>query len=123
MKLDHIQLAMPAGKEDEARNFFIKILEMAEATKPEPLVPRGGCWFRKDRVIIHLGVEKNFIPQKKAHPAFIVNDLLNLEKKLKEKSYDVIWDDTLPDRKRLYTTDPFGNRIEFLQDGHGFSQK
>jgi catechol 2,3-dioxygenase-like lactoylglutathione lyase family enzyme len=123
MKLDHIQLAMPQGKEDEARSFFINILEMEEETKPEPLASRGGCWFRKDGVLVHLGVEKNFTPQKKAHPAFIADNLLNLEKKLKEKSYDVIWDDALPNCNRFYTTDPFGNRIEFLKNGDGFSQK
>ena len=123
MKLDHIQLAMPRSKEDEARNFFIEILEMKEEIKPEPLASRGGCWFRKDGVSVHLGVEKNFVPQKKAHPAFIVSDLLDLEKKLKEKSYEVIWDDALPTSDRCYTIDPFGNRIEFLKDGDGFSQK
>ena len=123
MKLDHIQLAMPVGREDEARGFFIGILEMKEEEKPEPLASRGGCWFRKKGVIVHVGVEKSFIPQKKAHPAFVVENLTNLEQKLKEKSYQVIWDEALPNRKRFYTTDSFGNRIEFLKEGDGFNQK
>lgn len=122
MKLDHIQLAMPEGKEEEARSFFIGILEMEEEEKPEPLASRGGCWFRKEEVIVHVGVENSFVPQKKAHPAFVVENLTNLEKKLKEKSYQVIWDEALPNRKRFYTTDSFGNRIEFLKAGDGFNQ-
>ena len=123
MILDHILLTMPAGKKDEARGFFVGILEMKEEEVPEPLASRGGCWFRKENVIIHVGVEKDFVPQKKAHPAFVVNDLANMERKLKANNYDVIWDDVLPDRTRFYSTDSFGNRIEFLKDGDGFSQK
>ena len=123
MKLDHIQLAMLKGKENEAREFFVGILEMKEEEKPERLASRGGCWFRKDGAIVHLGVEKGFIPQKKAHPAFVVDDLAGLEKKLIEQNYEVTWDDAIPDRKRFYTTDPFGNRIEFLREGDGFNQR
>ncbi len=69
------------------------------------------------------GVEKEFSPQKKAYPAFCITDLEILERKLKEHNYEVIWDNALPERKRFYSTDPFGNRIEFLQDGDGFNQK
>ena len=123
MKLDHIQLAMPEGRENEARSFFIGILEKKEEEKPESLASRGGCWFRKEDVIVNVGVENSFVPQKKAHPAFVVEDLTSLEEKLKEKSYQVTWDETLPNRKRFYTTDSFGNRIEFLKEGDGFKQK
>ena len=123
MKFDHLQLAMPPGEEDKARSFFIDIFEMKEEKKPEPLDSRGGCWFRKDDVILHIGVEKEFKPQKKAHPALIVEDLGFLEKKLKDNGYEVIWDHALPNRARYYTADPFGNRIEILQEGDGFSQK
>lgn len=123
MKLDHIQLAMPKGKEAEARAFFTGLLQMTEETKPEPLAARGGCWFRKDGVVLHLGVEENFKPQKKAHPAFTVQNLGRLEKMLVSQGYEVTWDTALPDRKRFYTTDPFGNRIEFLRDGDGFGDR
>ncbi len=123
MKLDHIQIAMPSGGEDDARSFFSGLLGMVEEDKPYPLSTRGGCWFRKGSVIIHVGVDKDFVPQKKGHPGFIFPDLKELERKLKKEGYDVIWDNALADRTRFYSNDPFGNRIEFMQDGDGFSQK
>ena len=123
MKIDHIQLAMPEGGEGNARRFFSDILGMTEVEKPYPLSERGGCWFEQGSAIIHLGVEKEFAPQGKAHPAFVVPKLNELAAKLIENDYEVIWDDALANRSRFYTSDPFGNRIEFLKDGDGFTQK
>jgi catechol 2,3-dioxygenase-like lactoylglutathione lyase family enzyme len=123
MKLDHIQLAMPKGGEAKASAFFSGILGMVEEEKPCPLSKRGGCWFRKGSVILHVGVDQDFRPQKKAHPAFVVADLIAIEAKLKGNDHEAIRDEALPDRDRFYTSDPFGNRIEFLKDGDGFSQK
>ncbi len=114
---------MPKGEEEKARIFFSGILGMDEDEKPYPLSERGGCWFRKGSVILHIGVDKEFSPQKKAHPAFVVPNLNELEKKLKEKDFEVVWDEALPNRTRFYSTDPFGNRIEFMKDGDGFYQK
>ena len=123
MKLDHIQLAMPRGREDEARTFFTGVLGMAEEEEPHPLSERGGVWFRSGGAILHLGVEDDFRPQKKAHPAFVVPDLSALAGKLNESGVQVIWDDALPERERFYAPDPFGNRLEFIAEGDGFSEK
>ncbi len=123
MKLDHIQLAMPKGLEEKARAFFSGILGMAEEEKPYPLSERGGCWFRRGSVVLHVGVDKAFLPQKKAHPAFVIPQLHELESKLKENDFDIVWDEALPERKRFYSSDPFGNRIEFMNEGDGFSEK
>lgn len=123
MLLDHIQLVMPRGRETDARAFFMNILGMAEEEKPASLAARGGCWFRANNVLLHIGVEEDFKPQKKAHPALIVSDLDALAQTLQSAGYPVSWDDFLPDRRRFYSTDPFGNRIEFLADGDGFSQR
>lgn len=121
--IDHVQLAMPPGGEEKARVFFGGLLGMIEEAKPEPLGGRGGCWFRSGRAILHLGVEKDFIPQKKAHPAFCVADIHDTAERLKANGFLVIWDDALPSRKRFYTNDPFGNRVELIHDGDGFGQK
>ena len=121
--LDHIQLAMPPGKEEKARSFFRDILGMAEEKKPDPLASRGGCWFRSGQAIVHIGVEKEFSPQKKAHPAFSVSDLDGLAQIMETKDIVVTWDHALPDRKRFYASDPFGNRIEFIQSGDGFGYR
>ncbi len=123
MRLDHIQLAMPVGAEEAARGFFGGLLGMSEESKPAPLASRGGCWFRSGSVIVHLGVEADFRPQRKAHPAFCRGDLDALATRLIAAGYPVSWDKALPDRRRFYTADPFGNRIEFLRDGDGFGQR
>jgi hypothetical protein len=75
LSLDHVQLAMPPGREDEARAFYEKVLQIPEAPKPPHLAKRGGCWFERGSLKIHLGVELDFRPAKKAYPAFIVGDL------------------------------------------------
>lgn len=123
MHLDHIQLAMPPGGEDRAREFFRDVLGMREEEKPEPLASRGGCWFRADSVVVHVGVEQAFSPQRKAHPAFCVADLDALAARLLAAAYPVTWDDAISSRRRFYTADPFGNRIEFIHDGDGFTQR
>lgn len=121
--LDHIQLAMPAGGEERARTFFSGILKMQEEQKPEVLASRGGCWFRTEKLIIHVGVDPDFKPQKKAHPAFLTHNLKELASTLQQANFPVSWDTSLPDRNRFFTKDPFGNRIEFLQFEDGFSQR
>ena len=70
-RLDHILLAMPAGREADARKFYQGILGIPEAVKPPDLAARGGCWFETGALQIHLGVEKNFAPARKAHPAIL----------------------------------------------------
>ncbi|MGE3800123.1 MAG: glyoxalase [Candidatus Kapaibacterium sp.] len=115
LTIDHIQLAMPRGEEEKARSYFTQLLGMEEERKPETLAMRGGCWFRSGVVVIHLGVENDFRPQKKAHPALVVLNLDLLATQLQEGGYPVQWDNALGDRRRFYSEDPFGNRIEFME--------
>lgn len=121
--IDHVQLAVPRGEEAQARWFYGRLLGLREVVKPEPLVSRGGAWFEGPGTIVHLGVQDNFIPAAKAHPAFIVSNLGALRLALQEAGIEITPDDILPDVFRFYAKDPFGNRIEFLQDGDGFSQR
>ncbi len=120
--LDHVQLAMPAGGEAAARQFYDGLLGLAEMPKPEPLRVRGGCWFAGNGVQIHLGVTPDFVPAGKAHPAFIVSDLEGLRQKLLAAGVKVAADTAVPHVHRFYASDPFGNRLEFIQDGDGFNQ-
>ena len=122
-RIDHIQLAIPPGGEAAARNFFVGVLGMSEEQKPEQLAARGGCWFRAGCVHIHCGVESPFQPQRKAHPALLVADLDGLARTVEAARSPVRWDDTVPGRRRFYTEDPFGNRIEFVATGCGFSEQ
>jgi catechol 2,3-dioxygenase-like lactoylglutathione lyase family enzyme len=114
-RLDHIQLAMPPGREDEARAFYQDVLGISEVSKPPHLAARGGCWFEHGDLKVHLGVEADFVPARKAHPAFIVDDLEALATALEQAGYRVAADQPLEGYERLYVSDPFGNRIELMQ--------
>lgn len=118
--LDHLQLAIPAGGEAQARLFYRDLLGFTEIEKPLQLQARGGAWFQINRVQIHLGVQPDFVPAKKAHPGFVVTDLSALADKLKEAGVDFQLDETVPGKRRGHCFDPFGNRIELIQQGDGF---
>jgi catechol 2,3-dioxygenase-like lactoylglutathione lyase family enzyme len=121
--LDHIQLAMPSGAEEAARCFYGELLGLAEIAKPAELADRGGCWFSGHGVQIHLGVEHEFAPARKAHPAFLVAHLDACRAHLERAGITPTPDETVPGVRRFYAADPFGNRIEFIQDGDGFGQR
>ncbi|MET3293198.1 UNVERIFIED_CONTAM: catechol 2,3-dioxygenase-like lactoylglutathione lyase family enzyme [Brevibacillus sp. OAP136] len=115
--IDHIQLAAPEGCEAEARRFFNDLLGWPEIPKPEILRKRGGVWFQCGTHQVHIGVQKDFVPATKAHPAFHVEKIDQLRAYLLEKGLPVIDDDARKDEgvSRFYLNDPFGNRLEFLE--------
>lgn len=115
LAIDHVQLAMPAGEESRARDFYGRVLGIPELKKPASLVGRGGAWFGEGRLQIHLGVDKDFAPARKAHPAFLVENLSAIAARLRAENYPVIEDELLPGYDRFFTADPFGNRIELMQ--------
>lgn len=116
LSIDHIQIAMPAGEENKARAFYIEQLGFTEIPKPPDLAKRGGAWFQAGSVQLHLGVEADFRPARKAHPAFVVDDLEALISNVQEAGYET---DTsqppLDGYKRAHVFDPFGNRIELME--------
>jgi ubiquinone/menaquinone biosynthesis C-methylase UbiE/catechol 2,3-dioxygenase-like lactoylglutathione lyase family enzyme len=112
--LDHVQVAMPRGEEARARAFYGRLLDLAELPKPASLAGRGGVWFACGQQMLHLGIEDDFHPQRKGHPAFCVADLAALRSRLTAAGNTVIPDDALPGYERFYAADPFGNRLEFL---------
>jgi catechol 2,3-dioxygenase-like lactoylglutathione lyase family enzyme len=113
--LDHIQIAAPEGCEPAAREFYGSLLGLQELEKPEPLPSRGGCWFQCGTQQLHIGVEKDFRPAKKAHPAFAVGDLNDLRQALLAHGVKVTDDTSLPGTRRFFAEDPWGNRLEFLE--------
>jgi catechol 2,3-dioxygenase-like lactoylglutathione lyase family enzyme len=115
INFDHIQLAIPAHEEATARAFYSDLLGLQEIEKPDALKARGGCWFQVGTLQLHLGVEANFRPAKKAHPAFRVKDYEDLQRRLEQAGFTVTPDAMLKDVERFYTHDPFGNRLEFIK--------
>jgi catechol 2,3-dioxygenase-like lactoylglutathione lyase family enzyme len=113
--IDHVQLAMPAGREDEATAFYEGVLGLARQPKPPHLAARGGCWFGDGAVRIHLGVEERFRPARKAHPALLVDDLDDLVARLTAAGHPVREEGGLDGFRQRYVDDPFGNRIELLE--------
>lgn len=114
-RLHHVQLAMPPGREGVARSFWGDVLGMDEVTKPAALVARGGCWFRSGDLELHIGVEDDFRPARKAHPGILVDDLDDLVARLTAAGIEAVPDDDFPGYRRVYVHDPFGNRLEFLE--------
>ena len=122
-QIDHVQFAMPRGEEEKARSFYGSVLGLTELEKPSSLSKRGGCWFSSEGVHVHLGVDSEFSPARKAHVGFCVSGLDALAARLESRGYEVLWDEALPGRRRFYTNDCFGNRLEFLADGDGLAQR
>ena len=122
MRIDHVQIAMPNGGEGEARAFYQGVVGMSEVEKPEPLRSRGGCWFVHGSCHVHLGVDPDFRPARKAHAAFLIQGLDDLAERLRDAGHPVRWSTELPGMDRFYSDDPFGNRLEFIRSGQGLSE-
>lgn len=112
--IDHVQLAIPPGGEDRARAFYIGKLGMVEVEKPLELAKRGGCWFASGTVQIHLGVDADFVPARRAHPALRCSHYDDLISRLKTAGLEVKDDANIPGIRRSHISDPFGNRIELI---------
>ncbi|MBQ1089564.1 VOC family protein [Streptomyces sp. B93] len=113
--VDHIQLAAPPGSEERLRAFYAGVLGMTEIPKPPALAARGGCWFQAGPVQLHLGIEDDFRPARKAHPGLRVTGIDSLAARLAAHGAPITWDDGLPGHRRFYSGDPVGNRLKFLE--------
>jgi catechol-2,3-dioxygenase len=116
VRLDHVQVAMPPGKELQAREFYGQLLGLTEIPKPNETASRGGVWFQCGELQLHLGVEEEFRAAKKAHPAFVVEGYRELIQRLQDRGYAVRSDYTIPGVVRSFVADPFGNRVEIIAD-------
>ncbi len=116
LAIDHVQLSIPPGEEGKARAFYVGVLGFTEVPKPASLAGRGGAWFTQGQVNLHLGIEADFRPLKKAHPALLVDDIEALVVRVRGAGHEV---DTaqppLDGYTRVHVLDPFGNRLELME--------
>ena len=119
VRIDHVQLAMPAGREADAVAFYDGVLGVPHVDKPPHLAARGGCWFETATLKLHLGVDAEFRPARKAHPALLVDGLPALVARLRSAGARVVDDEPLDGFDRVYVDDPFGNRIELMEPRPG----
>jgi catechol 2,3-dioxygenase-like lactoylglutathione lyase family enzyme len=113
--IHHVLLACPPGSEASSREFYARVLGLTEIEKPPALARKGGCWFRGHGIELHLGVETDFRPARKAHPGLLVNGIDVWAARLGAAGYPARFDDEFPGMRRFYTDDPLGNRLEFLE--------
>ena len=113
--IHHVQLACPAGSEPDLREFYLGVLGLAELQKPPVLAARGGCWFRGHGIELHLGVEQDFRPARKAHPALLVRGLGAYLARARAADCRIVEDDPLEGYARIFLDDPFGNRLELME--------
>ena len=113
--IDHVQIAIPVGGEDAARPFYRDLLGLVEVPKTGVQATRGGCWFERDGIKVHLGVEAPFRANRKAHVAFLVDDVGGLGERASAAGYETTSDADLEGYERVFIHDPFGNRLEFLK--------
>lgn len=113
--LHHVQIACPAGSEDAMRSFYAELVGLPEIPKPPVLAARGGVWFTVGAHELHCGVERPFVPARKAHPAIAVTDVDTLAAALEAAGCELAWDTSIPGVRRFHTSDPVGNRVEFQQ--------
>ena len=119
MRLHHVQVSCPVSGEDGARRFYGDVLGLPEVDKPPVLAARGGCWFRRGDVEVHVGVEEDFSPARKAHPAFLVDSVEELRATavlVEQGGFPLRWDDDFPGYRRFHTADGSGNRVELLAE-------
>lgn len=114
--IDHVQLLMPDGPNAlvAARAFYGAALGLEEVLKPRELADRGGLWFRRGTVAIHLAVEPAFRPATRSHPAIVVADLVAAREALRLAGIPIVEDGSGLPAQRIYVADPFGNRIELI---------
>ncbi len=120
MGLEHVNLLIPEGREAEGRSFYGELLGLPEISKPDGLLSTGGCWFALGAQALHLGTVSPFVPADKAHVAFSVADLEAAKSRFEAAGIEVRPDARVPHVRRFYVSDPFGNRLEFIQNGDQF---
>jgi hypothetical protein len=115
LSLDHVQLAIPVGGETRVRQFYTGILGLTGVAKPAAMAGRNSIWFIAGPVNLHLWVEADFVPAKRAHPALVVDGLDDIVAACELAGLLTKPDTSFNNFRRVHIFDPFGNRLELME--------
>jgi catechol 2,3-dioxygenase-like lactoylglutathione lyase family enzyme len=116
--IDHVQITIPKGQEEQAREFYCGLLGLQELEKPAELKGRGGIWLSAGGMQMHIGTEDGVDRLKtKAHVAFLVSDAQEWRRKFHLRGVEILEGIPIPGCDRFEFRDPFGNRVELIQRG------
>jgi catechol 2,3-dioxygenase-like lactoylglutathione lyase family enzyme len=115
LSLDHVQVAIPIGSETRAQEFYSGILGFTEIEKPAAMAGRNSIWFVAGTVNLHLGIEADFHPAKRAHPALVVEGLDEILAACERAGLPTKPDTSVNGFRRVHVFDPFGNRLELME--------
>ena len=115
LSINHVQIAVPIASESRARAFYSGILGFTEVAKPAEMAERKSIWFVAGGVNLHLGIELDFTPAKRAHPAFVVEGLDTILVACERAGLTAKPDTPFNGFRRVHVFDPFGNRLELME--------
>ena len=115
LSIDHVQIAIPLDGQDRARAFYSEVLGLREVQKPGVMAERKSIWFAGGSVNLHLGIEGDFHPAKRAHPALVVEGLDEILASCERAGVTVKPDVSFNNFRRVHVFDPFGNRLELME--------
>lgn len=111
--VQHVNLTIPRGGEEQARSFYTTILSLKEIEKPKDLRVHGGLWYKVGELELHLSVEDGaLVVPSRRHVGFIVDDLERARRFFESHGIATLPQADLPGWRRFFVHDPFGNRLE-----------
>ncbi len=115
MRIHHVQLMMPRGREDEALRFYVELLGLPRIPKPRDMPNPEGVWLSLGDQELHLGVQDGEIDRaSRAHVALVTDDLDALSSRLAEAGVALAPSTEVAGLRRMHVRDPFGNRLELM---------
>lgn len=116
LEIDHVQITIPKGMEEQGIAFYCGVLGLSQIEKPEALKPRGGFWLQAGDRAVHIGTEDGVERRAtKAHVAYRISNLSGWREKLSQHGVVIEEQVPIPGYNRFEFRDPFGNRVELIE--------
>ncbi len=112
VRLDHVNITAPGELIEEVVSWYESCLGLKRLEKPEG-TRQEGAWFQAGNEEIHVSLDEHNPPEK-AHFGIVVNDFTGVVDALRGSGCHLEQASTIPGRRRCFTRDPAGNRIEII---------